>query len=249
MSDNLEGLLLSTLREYFGYQEFRPLQKEIVTATLKGENVLGVLETGSGKTLTFMLPAVLASKPTLVVSPTKSLIDDTMFCSQNLGLTCCKFTGEVPNDVQQQQFQEFSSYRLILATPEMLAEGADLELLEKARGTNIVERIVLDEVHTTCSWGNTFRPVYKAVAENLSKLKCAKPLLSATVPEVHQLSLQEMFGNVTILRDSVFRENVFVEVKERPTKFYDELTCFVREKAESSTVSFLMMFRRYRQSW
>ena len=81
MSDNLEGLLLSTLREYFGYQEFRPLQKEIVTAALKGENVLGVLGTGSGKTLTFMLPAVLASKPTLVVSPMKSLIDDTMFRS------------------------------------------------------------------------------------------------------------------------------------------------------------------------
>ena len=116
----------------------------------------------------------------------------------------------------------------------MLAEGA--ELLEKTQGTNIVERTVVDEAHTICSWGNTFRPVYKAVAENPSKLKCAKLLLSAMVPEVHQLSLQEMFGNVTILRDSVFRENLFVEVKERPTKFYDEPTCFIREKGKGGIV-------------
>ena len=98
--------------------------------------------------------------------------------------------------------------------PEMLAEGA--ELLEKAQGTNIVERIVFDEAHTICSWANTFRPVYKAVAENLSKLKCAKRLLSATVPEIHQLSLQEMFGNVTILCDSVFKRK-FVCESERKT--------------------------------
>lgn len=233
-TNGLEELLLSTLRDYFGFESFRPLQKEIITATLKGENVLGVLSTGRGKSLTFMLPAVLATLPTILISPTKSLIDDLMVRCKDLGIASCKFTGDVPTDVQKQQLDKFNKFKVILSTPEMLDEG---DLYEKIH-TNNIERVVFDEAHTITSWGETFRPVYKVVTEKLSKLKCPKLLLSATVPEFRLAVLTELFGSLTVLRDSVFRDNLLIEVKERPstTKFYDELCAYANEQGKCGII-------------
>ncbi|KAK3754174.1 hypothetical protein QZH41_007956 [Actinostola sp. cb2023] len=96
IGSNLDEVLSNTLHHYFGYSEFRPLQKDIIKETLSGKNVLGVLGTGSGKSMTFMLPAVLSSHPTLVVMPTKSLIDDIFVRCQDLNIESCKFTGTIP---------------------------------------------------------------------------------------------------------------------------------------------------------
>ncbi|CAB4014436.1 ATP-dependent DNA helicase [Paramuricea clavata] len=234
ISNDLEELLNRTLNDYFGFDNFRPLQKEIITATLRRENVLGVLGMGSGKSLTFMLPAVLASRPTLVVSPTKSLIDDLVIRCQDLNISCCKFTGSVPLTVQNEQLDKLPQFKLIFTTPEMLYEGCLKEKFE----TIEIERLVFDEAHTISSWGDTFRPVYKVVCQKLSGLECPKLLLSATVPEFQVAVLKEMFGSVTVLRETVFQNNLFIEVKDRQcnTKFYDELYSYIKDQASCGII-------------
>jgi superfamily II DNA helicase RecQ len=118
-----QDLLGTTLRKYFGHETFLPLQKETIEATLAGKSALTVVGTGGGKTLMFLLPAILCDKLSLVVSPIKSLIDDTVLRCQNLGISACKFTGDVPNEVQIYQVECIQQYRVIVATPEMLQEG------------------------------------------------------------------------------------------------------------------------------
>ena len=81
-----EGLLEAALKQYFGHETFRPLQKETIEATLAGKSVLTVLGTGGEKTLMFLLPAIISDKLSLVVSPIKSLIDDIVLRCQNLGI-------------------------------------------------------------------------------------------------------------------------------------------------------------------
>ena len=81
-------IIYNALRHYFG--SFRSLQRETIATTMNGKNVLTILGTGGNKSLTYLLPAVISSKPTVVVSPIKSLIDD--FLSSNLNIAACKIS-------------------------------------------------------------------------------------------------------------------------------------------------------------
>ena len=168
----VDEVIDETLHRYFCYPNFRRLQRDIIKATLSGKNVLGILGTGSGKSLTFLLPAVLSSAITFVVVPTTALIDDMLACCQDLSIASCKFTGSTPKEHQKSQLENFDSFKVIFATPEMI-EG---DLVDKVKCSK-VEKIVFDDAHMITTWGNTFRPVYKATCEQLSKLAV---LLSVT---------------------------------------------------------------------
>ena len=177
------SLINTTLRNYFGFPSFKPLQKETIVSTMAGKNVLAVIGTGGGKTLTYLLPAVLSSNPTLVISPIKSLIDDALVRCLNTNILSCKFTGDVPHDVRDEQLQNIESFKIIFATPECLESGEPFRVkIDGLISVCQLERIVFDEAHTISSWGNTFRPNYKDVCKSLSDAKCPKLLLSATVP-------------------------------------------------------------------
>ena len=136
-----------------------------------------------------MLPSVLAIRSTLIVSSIKSLIDDLLFRCQDLNITACKFTGEVPSSNQEDQLQQFESYRIILVTPEMCEEGPLSDKIESAS----LECIVSDKAHTICSWGSTFRPLYKVISQKLSKHDCPILLVSATVLKKQLDGLKEIF--------------------------------------------------------
>ena len=71
-----ELLIDQSLRRFFGFDSFKPLQKETILSTMNGQNVLTIVGTGKGKTLMYMLPAVLSSKPTVVLCPIKSLVEE-----------------------------------------------------------------------------------------------------------------------------------------------------------------------------
>lgn len=146
-----ENLMESTLNKYFNPQSFKPLQKEIISTTMNSKNVLGVIGTGGGKSLTLMLPAVLADKPTIVVVPMLSLIDDLLSRCLTLDIPACKITGEIPVDVRNSCLEERAKFKLVFCTPEMFANKNVLEKLMSVH----VERIVFDEAHTVCSWGKS----------------------------------------------------------------------------------------------
>lgn len=219
----------TAMKKYFGYTAFRPLQKETISATLAGKDVLTVVGTGGGKTLMFLLPAIISEDVTLVVSPIKSLIEDTAKRCHNLDISICKFTGDVPMEIQKTQLENIGNYKIIIATPEMLQEGM---LLYQAITDMHLARIVFDEAHTITTWGSTFRPAFKEISGNLAKLKCPKLLLSATVTARIQESLMEIFGRFDILRETVYRSNLMFEVKERSSKYLEEISCYVNEQSE-----------------
>lgn len=227
--DDNDEVLDNTLLHYFGYQSFRPLQRETIESTLKGENVMTVVGTGGGKSMMYFLPAVLASKPSLVLSPTKSLIDDLFIRCDDLNISVCKFTADVPKEVQDQQLHHIEDYKIVLATPEMLSEESPLfrkVLILSDEGQ--LERIVVDEAHTVVSWGSTFRPLYHIVCKELAKINsCPKLLLSATVTVKLESKLHDIFGDFKVYRSSVFRPNLYLEVKESTNKLYTEITNFI----------------------
>ena len=197
---------------------------------MDNKNVLGILGTGGGKSLTFLLPAVLADKPTIVVVPTLSLINDLLGKCLALDITACKITGEVPVDIQKSYLEELKKFKLIFLTPEMLG---DKIIMDKIVNVDL-ERIVFDEAHTICSWGSTFRPQYQSAANVLARFPCPKLLLSATIPQQLMSELSEVFGTGSGGYHQRIGVNIiFLDVREKPSgsKFYDDLAeCILRRK-------------------
>ena len=160
-------LIESTFKNYFGYTSFLPLQQETIMSTMAGENVLTVAGTGRGKSLMYLLSAVLSSKVTMVISPFESLIDDSLIRCLNLNISACKFTGDVPLHTRTEQVNDLKNYRVIFVTPECLEDGETLrQKVDELLTLNTLERIVFDEAHTISTWGSTFRPKYKTVCES-----------------------------------------------------------------------------------
>ena len=112
-----------------------------------------------------MLPAVLSSHPTVVVVPTKSLIDDIVIRCKDLNLASSKFTISAPKELQEAQLENFSSFKIVLTTPEMI-EGDLLNIME----TTKIQRAVCDEAHSISILGNTFCLLYKTVTMQVSRL-------------------------------------------------------------------------------
>ena len=230
-----------TLKHYFGFDGFRSLQKETITSTMNCKNVLTVLCTGGGKSLTYMLPAVLASKPTLVLCPIKSLIADQLARCDEIGIPACQFTGDVPTDIQNSQLEEVLSFKLIFLTPEVIEQGAVYDKLSFLLSDEGIERIVFDEAHTISTSGDTFRPVYKTVCEELAKSSCTKLLLSATINHKIECQLKGMFGHLLVYRNSIFREHLFLEVQEISGKLYDDIAAYVKGKERQCGIIYAVL--------
>ena len=230
------------LKHYFGFSSFRPLQRETIVSTMSKIDVMTVVGTGGGKSLTYLLPAVLSSNPTLVISPIKSLIDDILSRCQNLKISACKFTGDITKARHNSQLLNLPNFKIILVTPEILHKGELMETIMLFAKKSQLQRIVFDEAHTIVNWGSTFGPVYKEVCEHLGKiLSCPKLLLSATVPAKLESELKAIFTGLTVFRSTVFRENLHLNIRERGNKFHDDLERFFLDHRDDCGIIYCVL--------
>lgn len=158
-SSQLQGAL-----DRFGLREFRPHQKEIINATVAGNDVLALLPTGGGKSLTYQLPALLTDGVTIVVSPLLALITDQVGSLNKLGIPAEALTSML---TQAQQLAVMDRLRkgvdpikLLYVTPERMNTPAFLADLELLHSKGALQRLVIDEAHCISSWGCDFRPDY-----------------------------------------------------------------------------------------
>ena len=201
--------------------------------------------TGGGKKITFMLPAVLSSNLTVIVSPNLSLMNDMLKRSSELCVSACIFSSEIPEDQMKEQLSQLESYKLCFCTPEMLAHNEPLkEKMKSLAENNFLKRLVFDECQIISTWGSTFRPVYKNVFENLTKLvNCPNLLLSATLSKAVEDELKETFTDIKVLKQPILRDNLGLHVNERPpgTKLYDRIADFVKSHPNESGIIYSVL--------
>src|SRR5690349_9566475 len=191
-----------TLREVFGLDAFRPGQSDVVAAMLAGRDVLCVAPTGSGKSISYWVPAVVDGGLTLVVSPLIALMKDQVDRLTERGVAATFINSSVEPAEQRERLRRAlaAEYRLLFVAPERLARPGFMEQLARLR----VGRIVVDEAHCISTWGHDFRPDYRLLSAAIAA--CGRPpvagFTATATPQVRadiatNLRLSDPFITVT----------------------------------------------------
>src|SRR5437660_3581831 len=228
--------LPSSLKKHFGYDEFRPLQEEIVSDALAGRDVFALMPTGGGKSLCFQLPALLRDGLTIVVSPLISLMKDQVDALEMSGIAATFLNSALDRQeaIARLRGLHRGEYRLLYVAPERLMLDT---FLERALNWNIAH-IAIDEAHCISEWGHDFRPEYR----ELKKLRKHLPdvptmALTATATEhvrndiVKELELREPRCYVA----SFNRPNLTYRVIPKSSP-YEQVLAFIRQRPNESGI-------------
>ena len=211
MSAPPDEALSVVLKHYFGYDAFRPLQREIIHEVLSGRDALALLPTGGGKSLCYQLPAVARPGLVLVVSPLIALMKDQVDALTAAGVPATFLNSSLEAQESRRRLEGLrrGGYRLLYAAPERLLLSGFLAELQAWKPW----LIAVDEAHCISEWGHDFRPEYRRLAELRAALPRAAMLaLTATAaPRVRE----------DIVRQAPLREpKVFVASFNRPNLTY-----------------------------
>ena len=196
------------LKDVFGYDSFRPGQREIIDAVLAGQDCVGVMPTGSGKSITYQVPAIAMGRFALVVSPLIALMKDQVDALTEAGVSATFLNSSLTFDERRERLAAIAAgkHRLVYVAPEGL-EASVGRLLAEVRPS----LIAIDEAHCISEWGHDFRPAYR----NLSSLKRRfgnVPMLALTAtatPQVMRDIVQQLGMRApTMFRGSFFRKNL-----------------------------------------
>ena len=206
--------LQQSLREHFGYQEFRKGQEAIVRSVLSGRPTIAILPTGGGKSLCYQLPALLFEGTTVVVSPLVALMKDQVDALRARGIAAT-FVNSSLSDAERQERQAAlrrGEIRLVYVAPERFKSPSFLSAMAGLR----VPLLAVDEAHCISAWGHDFRPEYQRIAQAREALAAERLLaLTATAtPEVRR-----DIADALEMRDP----KVFVAGFDRPNLFIEVL--------------------------
>ena len=166
-SDNWTANILAVVRRYWGFSELRPLQERAIRAELENRDSLVVMPTGGGKSLCYQVPAALAQRTDIVVSPLISLMKDQVDGLRECGYPAAALYGGMAAHAIDETEREFAAarYRLLFVAPERLLQPRLMQLMERAN----INAFAIDEAHCISHWGHDFRPEYRRLAELKSR--------------------------------------------------------------------------------
>ena len=167
----------SIVKEYWGYDTFRPLQAEIITAVLEGKDVLALLPTGGGKSICFQVPTLAKDGICLVISPLIALIKDQVENLKNKGINALAIYSSMPFLEIKKTLQNaaYGNYKFLYVSPERLETALFLDYLPALN----INLIAVDEAHCISQWGYDFRPAYLNIAKIREQIPTV-PVLALT---------------------------------------------------------------------
>ncbi len=203
------------LREYFGYDAFRPGQEKIIDSILAGRDVLAVMPTGAGKSLCYQLPALLMPGITVVVSPLISLMMDQVKALNEAGIHAAYINSSLTENqiTKALALAKEGRYKIIYVAPERLETPRFLDFARYAE----LSMITVDEAHCISQWGQDFRPSYVRILSFIRNLP-VRPVVSAFTATATERVREDIRSSLELERPCELvsgfdRENLYFEVK------------------------------------
>ena len=221
------------LKYFFGYDQFRPEQREIIENALADRDLLVIMPTGGGKSLCFQLPALLKPGLMIVISPLIALMQDQVDALQDNGIGATYLNSSLsPKEVQEREKQIFENkIKLLYVAPERLLGDRFQDFFHRLITQIGVSAFAIDEAHCVSEWGHDFRPEYR----QLSQLRRPYPQIpifafTATATKrvqkdiIDQLKLHKPSVHLT----SFNRPNLYYEIIPKEKRSYEQLLKFIK---------------------
>lgn len=209
------NIIHEILRKHWGYESFRPCQEDIITSILNGNDTLGLLPTGGGKSITFQVPALVFDGLTIVITPLISLMKDQVDNLRQLGIKAVYIHSGLTKSEHRLAIDKcrLGKVKLLYLSPEKLQSTSMINYLRLMD----VKLIVVDEAHCISQWGYDFRPSYLNI-NTIRKLFPVAPILALTAsatPEVVDDIMSKLeFRQRNIFAKSFSRNNLSYLVRE-----------------------------------
>ena len=232
-----QGALKTLLKQYYGYDSFRPGQEEVISAIVNGRDCLSVMPTGAGKSLIFQISALMLDGITLVVSPLISLMRDQVTALKQNGIPAAFINSSLTASQTERALNHAADglYKIMYVAPERL-ESPDF--LDFVRNVDI-SLVAVDEAHCVSHWGQDFRPSYLGIGTFVNSLS-RSPIVAAftaTATDIVKDDIARLLKlkNPFVLSTGFNRENLYFEVR-RPRNKYIELATYLQNNDGKSGV-------------
>jgi len=229
--------ILSVLKSRFGFDEFLPLQEEIVSNVIAGNDSLVLMPTGAGKSLCYQLPALIQDGYTMVVSPLIALMKDQVDALQANGIPAAFANSTLSHEENEDVLSRTArgDIKILYVAPERIATGRFRNFLNASSPS----LIAIDEAHCISEWGHDFRPDYR----NLKQLRDVLPgvpviALTATATDVVRRDISDQLrleGGGSYI-SSFNRSNLTYHVKPKQHSFDQLVELLDRHKNESAII-------------
>ncbi|OLS02511.1 DNA helicase RecQ [Tissierella creatinophila] len=218
------------LKTYFGYDRFKTGQEKIVKGILEGQDALGIMPTGGGKSLCYQLPAIVLEGVTIVISPLISLMKDQVDSLSEMGITSTFINSTLEEDILQERIKDIRllKYKIIYIAPERLESYLFINLIRDID----ISMVAIDEAHCISQWGHDFRPSYRNIPKFINSF-IKRPIVSAFTATATKAVVEEIktlieFKNPVESMIGFDRPNLFYEVRKIVNKA-DFIANFVKE--------------------
>lgn len=207
------------LKEYWGYDGFRPMQEEIITAALEGKDVLAIMPTGGGKSICFQVPGLMRDGITLVVTPLIALMKDQVQNLNDRGVRALAIHAGMSRHEVDLALNNaaYGDYKFLYLSPERLGT----QLFRSYIDVLGVSFIVVDEAHCISQWGYDFRPDYLRIGELRERIDAPVIAVTATAtPSVAQDIMERLgFKEKLLLKSGFERPNLSYIVRQVEDKY------------------------------
>jgi len=233
------------LKHYFGFDQFKGLQEDVIKSIMDGHNTFAVMPTGGGKSLTYQLPALLKEGTAIVVSPLialmKNQVDALRGISENPGIV--HLLNSTLNKTETQRVKDDITKgitKLLYVAPESLKKPENVEFL---RTVNL-SFVAIDEAHCISEWGHDFRPEYGNLRKIINEIDKDLPIIALTATATAKVQ-SDILKNLQIQDANVFkasfnRPNLFYEVRPKTADVDKDLIKFIKQREGQSGIIYAL---------
>jgi len=225
------------LKKFFGYDNFRPMQADIVQNVYDGKDTVVLMPTGGGKSICFQIPAITLDGVCIVVSPLISLMKDQVESLRSNGIPAAFYNSTLTASEQREVEEDLDqgSIKLLYVSPEKLMTRDFYRLLQITQ----ISLFAIDEAHCISAWGHDFRPEYTKM--NFLKKSFPKVPIMALTATADKTTRKDIMSNMGMINPEVFissfdRPNLSLEVRPGQKKLQQILKFIENRKNQSGII-------------